>query len=93
MPQQHTNLLTSMNHFLSSDPSSRIYAIAGFHTGRVKVAAFFDAAEEAGLEVEFIEEVDVLGNVRPWAKERDGGRENITERKRWLVTARLKRRA
>jgi len=93
MPWQHQNLARSMLHFLSTDdPDARVYAVGGFHTGRAKLAPFFDVAEQEGLEVEFIQEEDVTGNVRPWAKERDGGREDVTGRKRWLVTARLKRK-
>lgn len=93
MPWQHENLAQSMLHFLSaSNNSARVYVIAGFHTGRAKLAPFFDVAEQQGLEVEFIQEEDVEGNVRPWAKERDGGREDISGRKRWLVTARLRRK-
>ena len=93
MPWQHQNLARSMLLFLSEDdPSARVYAIGGFHTGRAKLAPFFDVAEQEGLEVEFIQEEDVEGNVRPWMKERDGGREDVTGRKRWLVTARLRRR-
>jgi len=81
-----------MLHFLSEESDARVYAIGGFHTGRAKLAPFFDVAEQEGLEVEFIQEEDVEGNVRPWMKERDGGSEDVTRRKRWLVTARLKRR-
>ena len=80
-----------MLHFLM-DPGGRVLAIAGFHTGRTKLASFFQIAEEEGLEVEEIYEEDAEGVRREWAKERDGGRENVTERKRWLVIAVLKRR-
>ncbi|KAK3684465.1 hypothetical protein LTR37_020242 [Vermiconidia calcicola] len=91
MPSQHVNLAQSMLHFLM-DPGGRVLAIAGFHTGRTKLASFFQIAEEEGLEVEEIYEEDAEGVRREWAKERDGGRENVTERKRWLVIAVLKRR-
>lgn len=93
MPAEHSNLVRSMLHFLTLDPGGRIFAIAGFHTGRAKVAAFFDCAVEEGLEMEEIYEEDDQGFRREWAKERDGGREDHTLRKRWLVVARLKRRA
>lgn len=82
-----------MFHLLSSDMSSRIYAVAGFHTGRAKLAPFFDVIAEEGLEIESIKEVDVFDNERAWQKVRDDGRENVTERKRWLVVAILKRAA
>lgn len=92
MPYEHENLVRSMLHFLHVDPSARVLAIAGFHTGRAKLAAFFDEAVLQGLEVEEIYEEDTKGVKREWAKERDGGLENPTERKRWLVIAVLKRR-
>ena len=89
MPQVHAELVQSMLHFLSAD--GRVFLVSGFHTGRAKLAVFFDVAAEHGLEVEEIHEEDAEGVRRPWAKERDGGRENPTERKRWLVLAVLKR--
>lgn len=64
---------------------------AGFHTGRAKVAPFWGVAREEGLLVESIEEVDVEGGRREWREERDGGREDVTGRKKWLVVAKLKR--
>ncbi|KAI6873852.1 hypothetical protein KC338_g1435 [Hortaea werneckii] len=70
-----------------------IYAIAGFHTGRRKLAPFFTVAVEQGLELEDIFEEDGEGNRRDWRAERDGGREDPTERKKWLVIATLKRRS
>lgn len=93
MPGQHLNLVRSMLHFLTLDPCGRIYAIAGFHTGRRKLAPFFTVAVEQGLELEEIFEEDGEGNRREWQTERDGGREDPTERKKWLVIATLKRRS
>ena len=93
MPSEHLNLVRSMLHFLTLDPSGRIFAIAGFHTGRAKLAAFFDCAVDEGLDIDEIYEEDDQGVRRKWAKERDGGREDHTLRKKWLVVARLKRRA
>jgi hypothetical protein len=71
MPGQHENLVQSMLHFLHPSPESRIFAIAGFHTGRAKLGAFFDVAVEQGLEVEEIHEEDAEGRRRAWLKERD----------------------
>ncbi|RMY93880.1 hypothetical protein D0861_01648 [Hortaea werneckii] len=93
MPGQHLNLVRSMLHFLTLDPCGRIYAIAGFHTGRRKLAPFFTVAVEQGLELEDIFEEDGEGNRREWQAERDGGREDPTERKKWLVIATLKRQS
>ncbi|KAF2767659.1 hypothetical protein EJ03DRAFT_275699 [Teratosphaeria nubilosa] len=92
MPGQHENLARSMLHFLHSDITSTVFVIAGFHTGRAKLANFFDVAVEEGLEVVEIYEEDAEGRRREWLKERDGGREDHTERKKWLVIARLRRR-
>lgn len=94
MPGEHDNLAASMAHFLAPEPCARVLCIAGFHTGRAKVASFFEQTiAQHGLEVDDIFELDVNGVRRPWAAERDGGREDIVERKKWLVLARLRRAA
>lgn len=93
MPYQHRALAQSMFHFLSHDDEARIWVTAGFHTGRAKLAPFFDVVVEAGLEVESIWERHVDGHDRAWQAERDGGQEDVTGRKRWLVVAILKRKA
>ncbi|TKA68932.1 hypothetical protein B0A55_08473 [Friedmanniomyces simplex] len=59
---------------------------------RAKLANFFEVAVEEGMETEEIYEEDVGGVRRTWQTERDGGREDVMERKRWLVISRLKRR-
>lgn len=93
MPGEHENLAQSMLHFLADSPGARIFCIAGFHTGRAKVAPFFEEViPQQGLEIEEIFEMNADGERRPWAKERDGGRENFGERKTWLVLARIRRR-
>ncbi|KAK5135454.1 hypothetical protein LTR08_005242 [Meristemomyces frigidus] len=92
MPDQHLCLVQSMRHFLTLGPEGRIFAISGFHTGRAKLAAFFDVAVEEGLDVEEIYEEDAEGNRRVWQKQRGGKGEDHTERNKWLVIARLKRR-
>lgn len=92
MPGEHENLAKSMIHFLTDTPDARVYCIAGFHTGRAKVAPFFEeVVPEQGLEIEEIYEMDADGQRRPWEKERDGGLENMGERKKWLIVARLRR--
>ncbi|KAJ4360996.1 uncharacterized protein N0V89_001565 [Didymosphaeria variabile] len=93
MAHEHENLARSMVHFLSDSPDARVYVVAGFHTGRAKVAPFFEeTVPEVGLEVASIYEMNAEGKRRAWAKERDGGREDVTERKKWCVLARLRRR-
>lgn len=81
-----------MLYMLSTDSDARIFSIAGFHTGRAKLVLFFQEAVAKGLEIESIYEEDAQGNRREWMEERDGGTENVTERKKWLVIAILKRR-
>lgn len=77
---------------MTLDPGGRALVVAGFHTGRATLAAFFDICVEQGLEVEEIYEEDVNGVKKEWVRElRDGSTENVTERKQWLVIARLKR--
>lgn len=88
---QHHNLAQSMLHFLSFDATARVWVVAGFHTGRAKVASFLEVAVEAGLEIEEIWERDVNGGEREWIKEQ-GKSEDATERKRWLVVAILRRK-
>ncbi|KAF2628293.1 hypothetical protein BU25DRAFT_339853 [Macroventuria anomochaeta] len=91
---EHENLAKSMLHFLADVPDARVLCIAGFHTGRAKLVPFFEeVVPQQGLEVEEMYEMDADGVRRPWAKERDGGRENIGERKKWLVVSRIRRRA
>lgn len=92
MPWQHLNLARSMLFFLADTPGSSVLAIGGFHTGRAKLAAFFDVAEGEGLCVVEIYEEDADGVRREWVKEKDGGREDVTERKRWLTIARMMRK-
>lgn len=92
MEYQHENLVRSMLHFLSLELTSEIMVVAGFHTGRAKLASFFDVAAVQGLHADEMYEEDDVGNRRDWLKERDGGREDHTERKKWLVVCRLKRK-
>jgi predicted nicotinamide N-methyase len=92
MPGQHLNLVRSMLHFLTLDACGRVFAIAAFHTGRAKVAGFFDVAAEEGLDIEDIYEENADGMRREWLKERDGGREDHNERKKWLAIAVLRRK-
>jgi hypothetical protein len=91
MPWQHANLRRSIDYFLKKTDSARAWVIAGFHTGRAKMAGFYDAEalrEEGGVEVERMWERDCDGVEREWDAERE---DDITERKRWLVVAVLKR--
>ncbi|RDW83212.1 hypothetical protein BP5796_04703 [Coleophoma crateriformis] len=90
MPWQHENLLKSIRWFMA--PTGRAWVIAGFHTGREKMAGFYEEKRmhELGLEVEKIWERNAEGGTREWVTDR--GIEDVTERKRWLVIAILKRK-
>ena len=88
---EHLNLVRSMLHFLREEVDARIWIIAGFHTGRAALASFFDTAVGAGLNIVSIWERDVNGNERQWVRAMDDGKENVSERKKWLVVAILKR--
>jgi nicotinamide N-methyltransferase len=90
MPWQHANLLKSIQWFLAGE--GRAWIVAGFHTGREKMRGFYEEEKlrEAGLEVERIWERNAEGTEREWVWDR--GIEDVTERKRWLVVAVLRRR-
>lgn len=92
MSAQHLNLVRSMLHFLSLGCEGRVFAIAGFHTGRARVAGFFDTAIQEDLEIEEIYEQDADGGTREWKAQRCALEEDLGWEKRWLVVARLRRR-
>lgn len=90
MPHEHFNLASSMSHFLSTCEGARVHVIAGFHTGRANVAAFFrEAIPRTDLTVESICECDVDGRRRTWNP--DAVEDHAGERKKWLVIAVLQR--
>ncbi|RFU33231.1 hypothetical protein B7463_g3117, partial [Scytalidium lignicola] len=90
MPWQHDNLLASIRWFMKEN--GRAWVVAGFHTGREKMAGFFreERLKQAGLEIEKVWERNAEGREREWVFDR--GIEDVTARKRWLVIAVLKRR-
>ena len=89
MPWQHANLLKSLRWFLKDE--GRAWIFAGFHTGREKMRGFYEESflKEHGMEIERIYEKNADGAEREWVKDR--GIEDVTERKRWLVIAVLRR--
>ncbi|KAK8035012.1 hypothetical protein PG993_010007 [Apiospora rasikravindrae] len=91
MPDQHANLQRSIAWFMKEGPESRAWVIAGFHSGRSKMAGFFgrEALKAVGLEVEYIWERDCEGVERPWSPDR--GAEDPGVRKRWLTIGILRR--
>ncbi|KAF3931108.1 hypothetical protein ABW20_dc0107676 [Dactylellina cionopaga] len=90
MDWEHENLVKSMLHFIDdTNPAARVIVVAGLHTGRPKVANFWDVAVQNGFEVESIKERDVDGTEREYAADR--GIEDPSERKRWLILGVLKK--
>ena len=91
MDGEHRNLVQSMLHFLSAKDDAAVWVVAGFHTGRAKVGAFFEVACKAGLVAEMVWERNAEGRERAWKAEREcKEEEDIEERKKWLVVAILK---
>lgn len=90
MPWQHENLLRSIAWFLK-EGSGRAWVVAGFHTGREKMRGFFEEerVRGCGLVVERIWEREAAGGEREWVMDR--GKEDVTERKRWLVCGVLRK--
>lgn len=89
MPWQHSNLLKSIGWFLAKE--GKAWVVAGFHTGREKMRGFYEERllMENELEIERIYEKNADGTERAWVEDR--GIEDVTERKRWLVVAVLRR--
>ncbi len=88
---EHEALAKSMRHFLSPEPEARCWVVAGWHTGKRKVAGFFETAKKrARLVPEWIGEVDTDFRVREWKPLEEGDIEAEGERNRWMVVAVLK---
>ncbi|KAG6332148.1 hypothetical protein ID866_6943 [Astraeus odoratus] len=86
-PSLHTRFINSLAMCLSQSPDSRVYLIAGFHTGRYTIQAFLRAIEVEGhgLDVESALERQVNGTQsRPWDVSR-AENESEQERRRWIV--------
>lgn len=91
MSHQHSALVASLSLFLERSVSSRIFLVAGLHTGRAVLASFFEIAASSGLvpdEHGISEHSVITGGQRIWKEDR--GSEDSVERKQWLVVTRLK---
>jgi len=83
-----------MAALLELSAAARILIVAGLHTGRSVISHFFHVAEERNLTAddEGIQERNVIdGSMRLWSPEKSD--EDIVERKKWLIVAKLKWRA
>ena len=100
-PAQHAALLRTICAVLARTPAARAHLVAGLHTGKYTLDAFFRAAGAAGLVIEEATEREVVGGER----EKDAGRrewdvgrrlgagseeEDERERRRWIVWSVLK---
>ncbi|BFZ55290.1 hypothetical protein PYCC9005_002330 [Savitreella phatthalungensis] len=86
MPDQHASLCKSLRDVLAED--GIVYCVAGFHSGRAKMQAFFTSAvPDAGLRVRSIVEENHRGEQRPWDALRH--EEDNIERRRWQVIAEI----
>ena len=75
---------------MSPLPSSRVFVIAGFHTGRRSLASFFTKTIlKHCLEIKDIWEMNTNGERRAW--EPDMLEEPIGVRNKWVVIALLQR--
>lgn len=83
----------SSKHPYEPSEGGRAYVIAGFHTGRAKMAPFFDpvAMREDGLVVDRIWERNAEGLEREWRVDRGEEDKDVTGRKRWLVVGIVRR--
>lgn len=94
----HSMLVDSLSTLLSrADPSSFVYLVSGFHSGRAGVRAFLRKAFAAGLEYDGEwEEVGHDGQRRRWDWDLVDGEEPAEEaegeaiRNRWVVQGKLR---
>ena len=91
MSDQHIPLVKTIAQVLENSPRARVFVVAGLHTGRSVLAAFFRIAASEGLipdDQDVIEHNVTTQKTRPWKAERVG--EDLVERKQWLIVARLR---
>jgi len=89
-PAQHAALLRTICAALARTRRARAHLVAGLHTGRYTLDAFFRAAREAGLVLVETTEREVLGEGRREWDVRRAGDEDERERRRWVVWCVLK---
>ena len=98
-PAQHAALLRTICAVLARTPAARAHLVAGLHTGRYTLDAFFRAARAAGLVAVEATEHEVVGGEKvAGRREWDVGRplaiggedEDERERRRWIVWSVLK---
>jgi EEF1A N-terminal glycine/lysine methyltransferase len=94
-PTTHPLLLYTLKFTLRRSSWSRVYLVAGLHTGRYTIQGFLDRVQEdpaSVLLVESAEEREVRGKGRrAWDITREDGEDPEMERRRWVVWIVLKR--
>ncbi|KAK7685654.1 hypothetical protein QCA50_010998 [Cerrena zonata] len=89
-PDLHTPFLQTLQSTLRKATSSRIWIVAGLHTGRYTLRSFLDQLPKFGFEAETVEEREVKGNRRrEWSVE-SGGVDEEKERRKWVVCMSIK---
>lgn len=88
LPEQHENLAKTLTETLKHSPDAVVHCIAGFHTGRRKLAGFFDCVAKAGLRVRSVYEQSYKGERRPWDPVRPDC-EELVQKKQYIVCAQL----
>lgn len=88
MPEEHASLCETLAKTLKQTSSARVHCVAGFHSGRQKMAPFFQHATKVGLVTDSIYEINTTGERRDWDPSR--AEEDSVVRKKWLTIATLK---
>ncbi|EGN96839.1 hypothetical protein SERLA73DRAFT_170214 [Serpula lacrymans var. lacrymans S7.3] len=89
-PESHGSFIETLRTCLRKTPDSRIHLVAGLHTGRYTLQAFFNTVEQGGFVIESAIEKEVSGDLqRSWSVTRAES-EDEKERRRWVIWAVLK---
>lgn len=81
---KHRDFVLSLQQTLKRSPESRVYLVAGLHTGRYTIQAFINLLGEHGFVLELVEERGIRDpETRPWTVDRAD--EDERERRRWVV--------
>ncbi|KAA1470222.1 WD40 repeat-like protein [Dentipellis sp. KUC8613] len=89
-PELHAPFIDTLCRTLAKTAGARIRLVAGLHTGRYTLQAFFGAVKNAGLDIEkAVERAVKGGEQRDWDVNRAED-EDEQERRRWVVWVVLK---
>lgn len=89
-PEVHGLFAAALRDTLRKTLSSRVYIVAGLHTGRYTIQTFLSVLASNGFELETIAEIRSSNSEqREWSVSREG--EDEGERRRWVVWLKIKR--